>query len=63
MEVQACAKDPMLVIPAGCSISAEGRIAYTEATPSEAAPTSPPEGVFRHKRRMELVELSGRITG
>jgi len=29
----------------------------------EAAPTSPPEGVFRHKRRMELVELSGRTTG
>ena len=31
--------------------------------PCRAAPTSPPEGVFRHKRRMELVELSGRITG
>ena len=26
-------------------------------------PTSPPEGVFRHERRMELVELSGRTTG
>ena len=36
---------------------------YTEETPSGAAPTSPPEGVFRHKRRMELDELSGRITG
>ena len=31
--------------------------------PCGAAPTSPPEGVFRHKRRMELDELSGRITG
>ena len=36
---------------------------YTEETPSRAAPTSPPEGVFRHKRRMELVELSGCTTG
>ena len=36
---------------------------YTEATTSGAAPTSPPEGVFLHKRRMELVELSGRTTG
>ena len=35
---------------------------YTEETPSGAAPTSPPEGVFRHKRLMELDELSGRIT-
>ena len=31
--------------------------------PYGAAPTSPPEGVFRHKRRMELVELSGRTAG
>ena len=31
--------------------------------PCGAAPTSPPEGVFRHERRMELVELSGRTTG
>ena len=36
---------------------------YTEATQSGAAPTSQPEGVFRHKRLMELVELSGRTTG
>ena len=28
-----------------------------------SAPTSPPEGVFRHKRLCELVELSGRTTG
>ena len=35
----------------------------TEETPSGAAPTSPPEGVFRHKRLMELDELSGRTTG
>ena len=32
-------------------------------TPSGAAPTSPPEGVFRHKRLMELDEQSGRTTG
>ena len=38
---------------------------YTEdsETPSGAAPTTPPEGVFRHKRLMELDELSGRTTG
>ena len=35
---------------------------YTEETSSGAAPTSPPEGVFRHKRLMELDELSGRTT-
>ena len=58
--------DPMQVIPAGRAISAEGGVAVhrgSEATPSGAAPTSPPEGVFRHKRRKELVELSGRTTG
>ena len=75
MEVRACAKDPMLVIPAGRAISAEARVVfprralrapkgglsapkgewpYTETMPSGAAPTSPPEGVFRHKRLMEL---------
>ena len=63
VEVRACAMDPMQVFPAGRAVSAEGGWPYTEATPSGAAPTSPPEGVFRHKRRMELVELSGRITG
>ena len=31
--------------------------------PCGAAQTSPPEGVFRHKRLMELDELSGRTTG
>ena len=41
----------------------KGEWPYTEATPGGAAPTSPPEGVFRHKRLMELVELSGRTTG
>ena len=41
----------------------KGEWPYTEATPSGAAPTCPPEGVFRHKRLMELVELSGRTTG
>ena len=55
-----------------CRFSAPGALSapkgewpYTEATPSGAAPTvtSPPEGVFRHKRRMELVELSGRTKG
>ena len=41
----------------------KGECPYTEATPSGAAPTSPPEGVFRHKRRMELDKLSGHTTG
>ena len=36
---------------------------YTKETPSGATPTSPPEGVFRHKRLMELDERSGRTTG
>ena len=49
--------------PPGALSAPKGEWPYTEATPSGAAPTSPPEGVFRHKRRMELVELSGRITG
>ena len=35
----------------------------TEGTPSGAAPTSPPEGVFRHTRRLELDEQSGRTAG
>ena len=52
--------DPMQVFPAGRAVSAEGEWPYTEATPSGPAPTSPPEGVFRHKRLMELDELSGR---
>ena len=38
----------------------KGEWPYTEETPSGAAQTSPPEGVFRHKRLMELDELSGR---
>ena len=49
--------------PPGALSAPKGEWPYTEATPSGAAPTSPPEGVFRHKRRMELVELLGRITG
>ena len=49
--------------PPGALSAPKGEWPYTEATPSGAAPTSPPEGVFRHKRRMELVELSGRTTG
>ena len=36
---------------------------HTKETPSGAAPTSPPEGMIRHKRLMELDELSGRTTG
>ena len=77
VEVRACAIGFLQVFPAGRyerrrgsggsppgALSApKGEWPYTEATPSGAAPTSPPEGVFRHKRRMELVELSGRITG
>ena len=41
----------------------KGEWSYTEETPSGAAPTGPPEVVFRHKRRMELDEQSGRTTG
>ena len=41
----------------------KGEWLYTEETPSGAAPTSPPEGVFRHMRLMELDELSGRAMG
>ena len=63
MEVRACAKDPMLVIPPGALSAPKGEWPYTEVTTREAAPTSPPEGVFRHKRRMELYGPSGRITG
>ena len=41
----------------------KGEWPNTEETPSGAAPTSPPRGVFRHKRLMELDELSGCTTG
>ena len=41
----------------------KGEWSYTKETPSGAAPTCPPEVVFRHKRLMELDELSGRTTG
>ena len=41
----------------------KGEWPYTEETPSGAAPTSPPEEVFRRTRRMELDEQSGRTTG
>jgi hypothetical protein len=49
--------------PPGALSAPKGEWPYTEATPSGAAPTSPPEEVCRHKRRMELVELSGSTTG
>ena len=59
--------DPMQVIPAGRAVSAEEGVAVNRGdakwSSTGAAPTSPPEGVFLHKRRMELVELSGRTTG
>ena len=54
---------PCRFSPPGDASGAEGGVADTEDTPSGAAPTSPPEGVFRHKRLMELDELSGRTTG
>ena len=56
-------RTPCRFSPPGALSAPKGGWPYTEATPSGAAPTSPPEGVFRHKRRMELVELSGRTTG
>ena len=49
--------------PPGALSAPKGEWQYTKATTREAAPTSPPEGVFRHKRRMELDELLGRTTG
>ena len=49
--------------PPGALSAPKGEWPYTEATPSGATPTSPPEGVFRHKRLMELDELSGRTSG
>ena len=77
VEVRACAIGFLQVFPAGRyerrrgsggsppgALSApKGEWPYSEATPSGAAPTSPPEGVFRHKQLWELVELSGRTTG
>ena len=54
---------PCRFSPPGALSALEGDWPYTEATPSGAARTSPPEGVFRPKRRMELDELSGRTTG
>ena len=55
---------PHAGFPRRATLAAQkGGWTYTEETPSGAAPTSPPEGVFRQKRLMELDELSGRITG
>ena len=54
---------PCRFSPPGDTIGAEGEKQHTEETPKGAAPTSPPEGVFRHKRLMELDKLSGRTTG
>ena len=54
---------PCRCSPPGALSAPKGEWPYTEATPRGAAPTSPPEGKFRHERRMELVELSGRTTG
>ena len=63
VEVRACANGFFAGFPRRATLAApKGELPYTEATPSGAAPTSPPEGVFRHKRRMELDELSGRTT-
>ena len=45
----------------GALTAPKGKWPYTEATPIGAATTSPPEGVFRHKRRIELVELSAQF--
>ena len=41
----------------------KGEWQYTKETPRGAAPTSPPEGVFRHKQLIKLDKLSGRTTG
>ena len=58
--------------PPGDASGAEGGVAVqysgvhqgdAKLTHSGAAPTSPPEGVFRHKRPTELDEQSGRTTG
>ena len=54
---------PCRFSPPGALSAPKGEWQYTKATPSGAAPTSPPEGVFRHKRLWELVEQSGRTTG
>ena len=64
VEVRACAMDPVQVFPAGRRWRPQRGSGRTpRRTSSGAAPTSPPEGVFRHKRLMQLDELSGRITG
>ena len=58
MQARAWCDGPHEGVPRRATLSApKGEWPYTEATPSGAAPTSPPEGVFRHKRRMELDEL------
>ena len=44
-------------------VAPKGESLYTEETPSGTAPTSPPEGMFRRTRRMELDYQSGRTTG
>ena len=55
---------PHAGLPRRATLAApKGEWPYTEETPSGAALTSPPEGVFRQKRLMELDELLGRTTG
>jgi hypothetical protein len=56
--------DPHADFPRRATLAApKGERRYTEKTPSGAAPTSPPEGVFRHTRRTELDEQSELTTG
>ena len=46
-EIRACAMDPNAGFPRRVTLAApKGEWPYTEETPSGAAPTSPPEGVF-----------------
>ena len=51
-------RTPCRFSPPGALSAPKGEWQHTEATPSGAAPTSPREGVFRHKRRVGEVLLN-----
>ena len=50
---------PCRCFPPGVACGAEGEVAVSDSTTSGAAPTSPPEGVFRRTRRWKYRRAVG----
>ena len=54
---------PCRCFPPGVACGAEGEVAVSDSTTSGAAPTSPPEGVFRRTRRWKYRRAVGKHYG